>query len=47
MWDITKNKDALDTLNAIINNRGIAEVKVESKGITIVEIKRTMKYKDN
>ena len=45
MIDIRQMDEAVEAINAILNNRGIAEVKLEGKGTrpTVVEIKRTLK----
>ena len=44
MVDIREHQDVIDILNAILNNKGIAEIKME-RGETpvIVEIKRTLR----
>ena len=41
--DIRQMPDVCDKINAVLNNRGIVELKQESTGITVVEIKRTLK----
>ena len=41
--DIKQNKEVLDTINAIVNSGNIAEVKMEKKGLTVVEITRKVK----
>jgi len=45
--DIRQNDEAVEAINAILNNHGIAEVKIEGKNTvpTVVEIKRTLKTK--
>lgn len=41
-FEIREHNDILDTLNAILRNEGIAELKMERHIIpTVVEIKRT------
>ena len=41
-FEIRDHKDILDTLNAILRNEGIAELKLERHTTpTVVEIKRT------
>lgn len=41
--DIRDNKEAIEAINAIIKNKGIAEVKIEHGGIAVVEITRKLK----
>lgn len=47
MYKLQDHPDALNVINAIINNNGIAEVKREWDGneqvTTVVDIKRTLK----
>lgn len=45
MVDIREKEEAIEAINAILNNRGIAEIKIEgaSTDPTVVEIKRTLK----
>lgn len=43
MLDVREMPDVVATLNAILNNKGIAEIKQEKDGICVVEIKRTLK----
>lgn len=47
MIDITEYPGLVETINAIINNNGIAEIKVENKTsapkITVVEQNRNLK----
>ncbi len=49
MIDITKHKNIVEAINAIINNGGIAEVKNEARkgneNLVVVEIKRSLKTK--
>ena len=41
-FDITTREDILSTINSILNNGGIAELKIERHEIpVVVEIKRT------
>lgn len=43
MIDISKRRDIIEAINAVLNADGIAEVKREkAKGITVVHIKRTL-----
>lgn len=42
MTDIRDYPKILDAINAIINSKGLAEVKIEPKGITVVEQKRNV-----
>lgn len=41
--DIRDNKEAVEAINAILKNKGIAEIKVEHGGIAVVEITRKLK----
>jgi len=41
--DIREMPDVCEKVNAVLNNHGIVEIKVESTGVTVVEIKRTLK----
>lgn len=41
--DIRQMPDVVEKVNAVLNNHGIVELKQESTGITVVEIKRTLK----
>lgn len=41
--DIRNYPDRIDEINAVLNNKGIAEVKIERSGPVVVEIKRTLK----
>ena len=44
IFDIRRHADIMDGINHILNNGGIAEVKLERRNIpTLVEIKRTKK----
>ena len=40
MVDIRNYPKVIDAINAVINSRGLAEVKIEPKGIAVVEQKR-------
>ena len=42
-FDITQDKEALDILNAILSNHGIAELKIEKDKIIVIEIKRSVR----
>ena len=42
MTDIRDYPAVLDAINAIINSKGLAEVKIEPKGLAVVEQKRTV-----
>lgn len=42
MTDIRNYPKVIDAINAIINSKGLAEVKIEPKGIAVVEQKRTV-----
>lgn len=42
LFDISKRKDIIDAINAVLNADGIAEVKREKTGLTVVHIKRTL-----
>ena len=42
MTDIRKYPQVLDAINAVLNAEGIAEVKWEKTGLTVVQIKRTL-----
>ena len=42
MTDIRKYPQILDAINAVLNAEGIAEVKREKTGLTVVQIKRTL-----
>lgn len=41
--NITDYPEIIETINAILNNKGIAEIKQERRGISVVEIRRTLK----
>ncbi len=49
MIDIREEDDVIDAINAVLNNKGIAEVKNEKKAgkdnLVVVEISRTLKTK--
>jgi len=42
MTDIRKYPNVIDAINAVLNAEGIAEVKWEKSGLTVVQIKRTL-----
>ena len=42
MIDISEKREVIEAINAILNTAGIAEVKREKSGITVVQIKRTV-----
>lgn len=42
MTDIRKHPQIIESINAILNAEGIAEVKWEKSGLTVVQIKRTL-----
>ena len=42
MTDIRKYPQIIESINAILNAEGIAEVKWEKTGLTVVQIKRTL-----
>ena len=42
MTDIRKHPQIIDAINAVLNAEGIAEVKWEKSGLTVVQIKRTL-----
>ena len=42
MTDIRNYPKILDAINAVLNAEGIAEVKWEKTGLTVVQIKRTL-----
>lgn len=42
MTDIRKYQHIIDAINAILDSEGIAEVKWEKTGLTVVQIKRTL-----
>ena len=41
--DIRNYEDTLDAINAILNSKEICEIKLEPKGIAVVQIKRQVK----
>jgi len=45
--NIEENKEAIEAINAILKNKGIAEVKMERGGIAVVEITRKLKTNGN
>lgn len=49
MIDIRTEDEVIDAINAVLNNKGIAEVKNEKKSgkdnLVVVEISRTLKTK--
>ena len=49
MIDIREHPEVIDAINAVLNNRGIAETKNEMRrgkdNIVVVEISRTLKTK--
>lgn len=42
MNDIRKHPEIINAINAILDAEGIAEVKREKSGLTVVQIKRTL-----
>ena len=43
--DINEHPKAVDTINKILENKGIAEIKVERNDVlVVVEVGRTVKY---
>ena len=42
MIDIRKHPEIIEAINAVLNAEGIAEVKRERTGLTVVQIKRTL-----
>ena len=45
MIDIKKRPDVIEAINAILNSRGVAEIKWESKlGLTVVKQTRTILF---
>lgn len=40
--DIRKHPEIIEAINAVLNAEGIAEVKREKAGLTVVQIKRTL-----
>ncbi len=49
MIDIRKTPDVIDTVNAILSNGGVAEIKQERNGkqTVVVEINRSVKIKQD
>ena len=44
LLDVREMPEVVENINAILNNKGIAEIKQEGKnGVVVVEIKRTLK----
>lgn len=43
MIDIKNSPQTLEAINAILNAKNIAEVKIEPKGVAVIEIKRQVK----
>lgn len=41
--DIRNHDEAINAINAALANKSIVEVKLEPKGVAVVEIKRTVK----
>lgn len=41
--DIRKDPAAIEAINAILNSKGIAEIKTERGNLAVVEIRRTLK----
>nr|DAE12287.1 MAG TPA: hypothetical protein [Siphoviridae sp. ctMgg26] len=41
--DVREHGEIISAINAILNNKGIAEVKQEKNGLSVVEIRRTLK----
>lgn len=41
--DVREHSEIISAINAILNNKGIAEVKQEKNGLSVVEIRRTLK----
>lgn len=42
MTDIRKYPQIIEAINAVLNADGIAEIKWEKTGLTVVQIKRTL-----
>lgn len=42
--DIRRNEKAVEAINDILSNGGIAEVKFEPRGLTVVQIERKVKH---
>lgn len=47
--DLRNHPDSIDTINEIISNNSIAEIKTEKNGdkIVVVEINRTLKHSES
>lgn len=43
LLDVKEMPNVVNAVNAILNNKGIAEIKQEKGGVCVVEIKRTVK----
>ncbi len=43
MIDIKNSPQTIEAINAILNAKNIAEVKIEPKGVAVIEIKRQVK----
>lgn len=43
MVDIREMPEVIDKINATLNNREIAEIKIEPKGVSVVSIHRAVK----
>lgn len=43
VYDIRQDQEAIEVINAILLNRGIAEIKIEKDKIIVIEIKRQVK----
>lgn len=43
MIDIKDSPQTIEAINAILNAKNIAEVKIEPKGVAVIEIKRQVK----
>lgn len=41
--NVTDCKEAIEAINDIINSGGIAEIKVERQGLSVIEIKRKLR----
>lgn len=44
LTDLRRYPEVIAAINAILSNGGIAEVKYEAKGLTVVAIERKLKY---
>lgn len=43
MIDIRNYPDSIEAINAALNSKEIAEIKIEPKGIAVVVVRRTVK----